>query len=167
MQHQRLLYLLIHFNPRPTNVRRRQRVRIYRRRRYPISIHAPRMWGDKIEGKKGKVNPISILAPRMWGDLLHRLPHRLLIIFQSSPHVCEATKLRAKKARLILFQSSPHVCEATARYDYGRSRNINFNPRPTYVRRRRIVSCFFVYQYFNPRPTYVRRLILTGFWVAH
>ena len=146
-----------YFNPRPTYVRRLESAQ-NTLADLRISILAPRMWGDPVKITIKIEAMISILAPRMWGDAQLQLFPLLLWIFQSSPHVCEATMYWLPQAVLDeisilaprmwgdvhykenfvkkgIFQSSPHVCEATAINQTYACLKVDFNPRPTYVRR--------------------------------
>ena len=127
-----------------------------------ISILAPRMWGDKqILLVDCIVYQISILAPRMWGDLRFVLCHARITISILAPRMWGDNWRKLCWGLEQRFQSSPHVCEATFFYHKDYPPFLNFNPRPTYVRRPNELRKITVSVNFNPRPTYVRRRLQT------
>ena len=106
-----------------------------------ISILAPRMWGDKWSiSNISRNHDISILAPRMWGDDGIITQEEFDAKFQSSPHVCEATTKNSIILNLIDISILAPRMWGDIAYIYYNLIFIDFNPRPTYVRRRNKIA---------------------------
>ena len=97
---------------------------------YIVSIHAPRVGGDRGRNADGSFNNVSIHAPRVGGDPCGQDRNRICRRFQSTPPAWGATVLPVEPLQVALVSiHAPRVGGDNRRPRRNRCPTC-FNPRP-------------------------------------